>query len=293
MERLKEFMIPKLYKNETKSQNREFRIAVYLGEQRAITRTIFGHKIIVDTRDTIISPHLLLDGYWEIWVTRCIEKLVKEGQTVVEVGSNVGYYSLILASKIGPNGKLYCFEANPYIAEILKDNLEINGYKDRTVVIPKPVYSTKTKMKFYISKRASLSNLFGLGEEDFSEEIEVETVTLDEFFPPKTHIDLIKTDAEGSDFHVLKGAERILTENQDIIVIQEFIPTRIEGSGLDPKDCLKWIQKLGFKIFRIDEHKGYLEKIQEFDQLIQRSYSDLLYIRNPSILNSIGLQLSY
>lgn len=70
--------------------NTSNRMAVYLGNSRAITRTIYGHKIYVDTRDHSLTPHLLVDGNWEDWITKVFRSVVRDGMKVVDVGANIG-----------------------------------------------------------------------------------------------------------------------------------------------------------------------------------------------------------
>src|SRR5258708_38672807 len=67
----------------------------YLGDHTLLTRTIFGHAIYLDSRDLSLTPHLFLQGYWEPEVTRFFLRIVKPRMHVVEVGANVGYYTLL------------------------------------------------------------------------------------------------------------------------------------------------------------------------------------------------------
>jgi energy-coupling factor transporter ATP-binding protein EcfA2 len=89
---------------------RPHRKVVYLGDHRALVRTAWGHKMFVDTRDLGLAPHLLLDGSWELWVTAAFLTNLREGMTVVDVGANIGYYSLLAASNVGSGGRLVSFE---------------------------------------------------------------------------------------------------------------------------------------------------------------------------------------
>ena len=129
------------------------RMAVYLGNNRALTKTIYGHKMYVDTRDRSLTPHILLDGYWEKWITNVFLHLVKPGMSVVEVGANVGFYSLLAAQHIGDAGRLVCFEANNELCDIVFENLMINGFLSRSSVVNKAVYSENTTLTFNIYEK--------------------------------------------------------------------------------------------------------------------------------------------
>jgi predicted O-methyltransferase YrrM len=72
-------------------------------------------------------PSLVVRGYWEPGVTRALLRLVRPGQHVVEVGANVGWYSLLFASRVAPGGSVTTFEANPRMVELLRRTLVANG----------------------------------------------------------------------------------------------------------------------------------------------------------------------
>ncbi len=83
------------------------RFAVYLGENLALTRVLDRFKMYVDARDISLAPHLLLDGYWELWNTKVFRQLLRPGMHVVDVGANVGYYTLLAAAGVGPRGRVH------------------------------------------------------------------------------------------------------------------------------------------------------------------------------------------
>ncbi len=111
-----------------------------MGDSRALTRTIYGHKMYVKTTDLSLAPHILLDGFWENWITKVFIREVQPGMVVCDIGANIGYYSLLAAASVGERGHLHCFEANPDVCEILFQNLDINGFLSRTTVVNKAVF---------------------------------------------------------------------------------------------------------------------------------------------------------
>lgn len=259
-------------------------IPIYLGHGRALMRTIHGHKMYVDTNDHSLSPHLLLDGVWEQWVTKIFLDVVQMEAKVIDIGANVGYYSLLAARAIGAQGTLWCFEANPQMVNILFANLEINGYLDRAQVIGKAVFKESAKLEFYIyNNHLGSSSLYSnkLTAEPFhdkTEKIVVDAVTLDEFFEPGTKIDLIKIDAEGAEPHILEGAQRIIFENPEIKIILEFIPLMLNITCGSAEIFFNKLVEMGFEIYRIEEDSTlrkasyeYLDRKQHSDIFLQRS----------------------
>lgn len=240
---------------------------VYQGNYRALTKTIFGHKIIVDTRDCSLAPHLLLDGYWEMWITKVFLSSLHEGMTVVDIGANVGYYTQLAASKVGSTGKVYAFEANPYLMDILYQNMSINGFLPRVSLTGKAVLDGPGSIQFNIRKTCmGDSSIAGFSQEmlnlcrDDVEVIDVETLSLDEFFGETgAKIDVIKIDAEGSEPFIFDGMKNILSTNPDITIISEFSSYQIRGVGRDPEQHLSDIENAGFRLRVIDESANIVD----------------------------------
>jgi len=248
------------------------RMAVYLGNHRALTTTIYGHKIFVDTRDLSLGPHILMDGYWEKWISNVFLTLVQPGMNVVDIGANIGFYSLLAAKNIGHTGTLTCFEANPELADVAFDNLHINGFTVNSSVINKAVYSEETTLEFNIyEKFLGSSSLWADSRhvEAYRDEIKkitVETVTLDSYFPAGHKIDFIKIDAEGAEPHILKGAKRILSENVDLKIMMEFAPAIIQAAYGSVEQFYYEIKDYGFNIHRIN-HDSSLQQLSLADVL--------------------------
>jgi len=92
-----------------------------------LCRLLGRFKFFVDAADTAMTPHLLLDGYWEYWVTEFICRNLGRGETVIDVGAGYGYYTIIMADLVGPQGRVVAFEPNPWLHSMTSRNLSING----------------------------------------------------------------------------------------------------------------------------------------------------------------------
>src|SRR5581483_9455609 len=97
---------------------------IYLGDHVALTRTIFGHKMYVDTRDVSLTPHILLDGAWEPWTADVLRSIIRPGMTTVAV------------------------EANPETFRLLARSLEVNGYKSISDAQPLGVMAARGALAF-------------------------------------------------------------------------------------------------------------------------------------------------
>ena len=263
--------------------NNNDRMAVYLGNNRALTRTIYGHKMFVNTQDLSLAPHILLDGYWERWITNVFLSLVKPGMSVVDIGANIGYYSLLARHNIGAKGRLVCFEANKELAEIVFNNLMINGFIENSIIENKAVYSENTTLEFSIYEKFLGSSSLWTDEKhvaayhDTIKKVQVEAVSLDNYFESNTKIDFIKIDAEGAEAYILEGARRVIHENKNITIMMEFAPMLINKCYGSVASFYENIKKMDFEIFKITHNSELIPLAMHEAETI--SHSDVVLKR--------------
>lgn len=247
---------------------------------------IQGSNMFVNPDDRGIAPMLLMDGVIEQYETKLFKKTIKKGMVVVDIGANIGYYSLIAASLTGDNGIVYAFEPEPTTYALLCKNIDVNNYTN-IVAIQKAVSNQQGNAEFWVDKAGiaissfskdnvmAFSNapLVGLSEDPIS--VKLETVALDEFFENLSNkIDFIKIDTQGAEGLIIEGAEKILRGNDNIKIIMEFWPWGLRSLEADPLELLHKLQKYGFKIKLINERKQTLETIEpvEFCRVIDQKF---------------------
>ena len=221
-----------------------------------------GHKLFLDPRDMGMARALLLSGgAWEEAETRLFSSFVKEGMTVVDVGANVGYYTLLAARLVGEKGKVFAFEPSSDNFALLKRNVEENGYKN-VVLVPKAVSDRSAKARLLIDRASSGSHSLSAsrGGADF---VDVETVSLDEYFAGGLErIDVLKIDAEGAEMAILNGMGRLLERNTNLTLLTEFSPGAIREFGCSPEEYIWRLKSHEFQIYPIYEEQ---EKFRALD----------------------------
>jgi FkbM family methyltransferase len=236
------------------------RPCTYVGEHTLLTQTAFGHLIHLDTRDTSLMPSLVAYGYWEAGVTRTILRLLRPGQRVVEVGANVGYYTLLFASRVGPTGSVTAFDANPRAVDLLRRTLAANGLATAARVVPMAVGDRPGRVTLHrLARQQGSSSIYAFGPEDLAAwddeatPLEVEATSLDAFFDAdRTPVDLVKIDAEGAEPAIVAGMTGLLARSPHVRLVVELIPASLRRAGHDPRAFLESLVRLGFRVQTID-----------------------------------------
>ncbi len=214
---------------------------VYFGDYTALVATRWGAKMLVDTRDAMVAPWLVLDGLWESHVTGWLQETLRPGQVFVDVGANIGYFTLLGASLVGPEGRCVGIEAHPRLAELLQRNVIINGFHGYVTTWQRAAWSEPTELKLHMRRNfASNSSIGSIGSDalrrlgDTEEIVEVEAVRLDDLLADLPGVDVMKVDVEGAEVQVFSGLTRILAANPAITIIFEWSPAQIVDVGDDP-----------------------------------------------------------
>jgi FkbM family methyltransferase len=262
------------------------RNAIYLGQNRILVTTAHGNSMLLDTRDVSLTPSILSTGRWERETTAAIVKMIQPGMNVVEIGANVGYFSLIFADLIGPNGTITGFEANPDICEIANRNLQINGhyYHKSNRIHEFALTDHVGEAEFSVFENhlgnSSLLDVEEIAKEvkDKTRRIKVKTTTLDAFFPIGQRIDVLKIDAEGAEPKILAGGQRVLAENKNIRLLIEFSPEFLKTGYTRPSKFLAELTEFGFKAFEITRSGNTREFTTEMADTLLVS-KDLIFMR--------------
>jgi FkbM family methyltransferase len=234
-----------------------------------------GHKMFLDATDSL---SLSVNGIYEPFETELLHRLVKPGETVIDIGANIGYYTLILARLVGERGKVYAFEPDPTNYELLKRNIELNGYKN-VVPVMKATSNKNGTLRLYLCRdNQAMHRVY---ESQYCDGfIEIEAVRLDDYFAEREEqIDFIKIDIEGAEYAALEGMTTLLRRSQRATLVTEYTPIAIKEFGLEPQEYLRLLMNFGFKFKRIDEENNRVEPM-DIDQLVEIYTPDKEYVIN-------------
>jgi len=165
-------------------------------------------------------------------------EFVKPGDTVWDVGANVGLFSAAAAARAGAAGKVLAIEADMWLVGLLRrTSAGLGTGNARMEVLPAAVYDTNGIASFHIAERARASNFLATvsGQSQTGgvrEAVQVVTVTLDWLMEQTGTPQVMKVDVEGAEASVFRGAERVLREARPVILCEVQDASREEMTAL-------------------------------------------------------------
>lgn len=228
----------------------------------------FG-TLFLNPDDAVVSGALSL-GVYEPYQVSLFAESIKSGMTVVDIGANIGLYSILAGTRVGPGGHVLAFEPEPHNAAFLKKNIDSNGLADTVIPIPAALADREGESLLHLhATNKGRHSLVDYQETDTS--IAVRTTTLDSYV--HTHnvgrVDIIKIDVEGAEGFVLDGMRETLRTHHPGIFF-EFFPLALKASGHDPKRILETFTNLGYTLYEIHERKKSIDLIRDVDALIHQ-----------------------
>lgn len=198
-------------------------------------------------------------GYKDKQEIQHINKLVKPGQTIIDIGANIGFFSMLFSKLVGLDGKVFCFE--PDSTNFRHLNRNVGNYSNITLIkgAVGPFHGT-TRM--YYSDNLNVDHRTYRPEKFASSDI-VDMYSLDEFIPVDQKVDLIKMDIQGFEMKAFSGMKRLLERQENICIISEFWPYGLKLSGSSGHEMINFLIGLRFKIFIFTENG--LVPIQQLD----------------------------
>jgi FkbM family methyltransferase len=199
---------------------------------------------------------------------------------VLDVGANVGYFSLLAARHIGPSGVVHAFEPEPVNFRVLRQNVTASGH-DNIEIWACALSDRSGTQALYLSRSNlgrhsfSFSNVPATGAA-----VDVPTRTLDEFAadliddgPPI----LVKIDVEGAEGRVLRGAGGLLARDA-VTVWFELWPEGLDNSGEYPEQLLRWLEGYGFHAAVYDDVALTPVLLESVRRHLRRNWRDIRYL---------------
>jgi FkbM family methyltransferase len=211
-----------------------------------------------------------------------LQRIVRPGMTVLDVGANLGLYTVLLSRLVGPTGRVIAFEPDPHHVALLTKNCALNGCANveaHNVALGSGSGRLALRRRFFNSGANTLGNA---DRKQFPTEVAVDVVSLDEFLP-MLRPDLVKIDVQGWEVDVLSGMQRTLAASPHIAIYLEFFPAGLRHAGRSPVELLDLLINQNFQLYLTDrsrhtllDHNGLAALVQSLTGL---KYADLYGVR--------------
>ncbi|MEJ1171023.1 FkbM family methyltransferase [Variovorax sp. CCNWLW235] len=237
--------------------------------------------------DAYISTELEATGIWEPLETSVITRLSRPGDFVLDIGGNIGWYSVLLSKVLGPAGQIITFEPDPRNFAMLSRNLErVRGGAIATP-LQKAVSDAEGTLKLFLSPdNLGDHRIFSDGTERPT--IEVPTATLDAILADASRLpDLVKSDAQGSEARIFRGAQGLFSKGWRPIFLMEFWPFGLTNSGDDPMWLWGQLAGMGYQMFELTEARSTLLSIDELR--VRSEITDRLSPTSGSFINLVAI----
>jgi len=280
-------------------------------KKREVIRKVNNYPMILNFDEEGLSRHLMIHREREISETETVKRIVKPGMCILEIGANIGYYTILMGKLVGKNGKIYAYEPYPRSVDILTRNVELNNLTDTVEVHNLAVSGENTIKKLYLGRASNVHSLINYKTDDNNADyIEVKTKDISEILVDSDRkIDLVRMDIEGHERELFSRLSNDISPVLPPRIFFEIHPlgdidpdptftgplTNMLGLGYYPElvissshsDAKKRFDELNyqpFKIIRVNTNTSYL-----YNNI--RS-SDLLKVaaRRPKITRAILLK---
>jgi FkbM family methyltransferase len=229
------------------------------GARRAheVVETREGFRIHVDPTDYAVGHTVARTGCYEPEVSATLRAVLAEGATFVDIGANIGWFSLLGASLVGPAGKVVAIEPNPRNVALLRQSAQDNGFGNIEVLAVALSEHPGAAALETDGSNGRIIPVDGPPAAPVEAEFVVASYPLDDLLASTGigRVDVIKIDVEGAEPLVLRGGTATITSSRPVL-ISEFFPLALDSSpwGSAP-GYLSTLRALGYRLSVIG-HEG-------------------------------------
>jgi FkbM family methyltransferase len=188
-------------------------------------------------------------GYWEGSVSKLLRRLLSPGDTFIDVGANIGWFTLLAAHLVGSTGRVVAFEPCPVTRRHLERNLGLNPYRhilvERSALSDRP--GTARLLRVVPGNDGSFSIIGGVPAHGDS--FEVSTARFDDYHQDHQlgRVKLMKVDVEGAELLVLKGMQSVLKRHRCDFIVLEATEWQLCRAGASIADFLSLFRINGYE----------------------------------------------
>lgn len=239
----------------------KWRIITWLKKNKSTIIKMPSRKIWIDENTSFLAdPKCNLDVYINGLsetppVESIIRKFVKEGDTVIDVGANLGWTAILCSMLVGKDGSIHAFEPVPSVYNNLAENKK-NAHFQNITIYPFAVSDSCGVAELFLgnTNETALASMRPHDPKEESYTVKSKMITLDSFITTKQKISFVKIDVEGAELKVLRGMTSIIERDHPILAI-ELTGEWLEKFGDSSKNLINFLLELNYEIYVVSGGK--------------------------------------
>jgi FkbM family methyltransferase len=227
------------------------------------------YKMYVSPSDVEVGAHIYRERKYESHVTEQIRRVLTPGMYFLDIGANIGYFSLLAANLVGRKGRVLCFEPYQYNVKLLHMNATVNGFEN-VVIYPFAVADKKGLWAFDSAGSNGVISEIEEGITSLMATTLVYSVNLDDVLGGIERLDVIKIDVEGAEYMALSGGHDLLRGFRPTI-FSEFSPPALNVvSGVSAEAYLRLLLvDEGYSVAVCDKDSGLVDCKRDMNKVIK------------------------
>lgn len=226
---------------------------------------IRGQRLFADSLDRILAALLWKYRLLGDLETRLMKQFVANGMVAVDIGANIGYYTLVLATSVGSDGTVYAFEPEPRNFNQLARFISVNGHRNIKAFQSAVSDRSGPGLLFLSEQNGGDHRIYD--RSGLRESLEIDNVALDEVLAQLPRVDFIKMDIQGAEMRALLGMRELVGRSRGMKMICEFWPAALEMFGVEPGEFLSKLDELGFSVAYINEEECCVQRLDRAELL--------------------------
>ncbi len=242
-------------------------VQLHFGPEEVVECEVDGIRLVLDSADTSVSRTLIDTLVYEPHVTALFRRYLQPGMTMVDVGANVGYFSALASSLVGPDGHVLALEPNSDNCRLILLTMLANGAQNIELL---PVAaSSKRGWTHFSAHVGSNGGIIRSTSNDLRDGrgTVVASFPLDDLIDAPVH--LLKLDVEGAEGMVLAGAQRLLRTHRPIVVSELSVEMLERVSSMSVADYVRTFTGLGYTCHVLDPDNTTSTPIDNVDQYLE------------------------
>ncbi len=206
-----------------------------------------------DEQDQVISQRLRDTGVWEPYETELLFQCLQLGDVFIDAGANIGYFSVLAAAAVGPQGRVFAFEPEPNNCALLSRSVAANSFEKQVTVVQAALAAQAGEARLHLhpSNLGDHQIYAGDGERD---SISVQTLCGSDYLAPRANsAALLKVDTQGAEYQVMLG---LMAWLQSLAspprILLELTPYSLQLAGSSGRELIDLLASLGQPFWIVD-----------------------------------------